>query len=131
VRAGVFSTPRPVPGRRAPTLASAGVVLLALPVFLVAGFSLAGWALAAVLWAAGELLGLWLARIRTGADHLGKSGMVAVATSFRGIGVMVVLLAVTVANRHVGIAAVAVYALAYTLSLAVSLVEYFSGEPRR
>ena len=131
MRAGVFSTPRPVPGRRIPTLAGAGVVVLALPVFVVGGFSLAGWALAAVLWAAGELLGVWLARIRTGADHLGRSGMVAVAMSFRGIGVMVVLAAVTVADKHVGVAAVAVYALAYTLSLAISLVEYFGAEQRR
>ena len=125
---GLLSTPRPVPGRRAPTLAGAGVVALALPVFLVAGFPLGGWALAAVLWAAGEALGLWLARLPIGADHLGFSGLAALAHSFRGIGVMVVLLVVTVANRDVGIAAVAVYALAFTLSLGVSLVEYFGGE---
>jgi hypothetical protein len=48
--------------------------------------------------------------------------------SFRGIGVMVVLLAVTVSNKHVGVTAVIVYALAYSLSLGVSLVEYFTGE---
>jgi hypothetical protein len=128
VRAGLLSTPRPVPGRRAPALAGAGVVVLALPVFLAAGFPLAGWVLAAVLWGAGEALGVWLGRLPIGADHLGSSGLVAVAHSFRGIGVMVVLLAVTVANRDVGIAAVAVYALAYTLSLGISLVEYFGGE---
>lgn len=124
---GLLSTPRPVPGRRAPALAGAGVVVLALPVFLVAGFPLGGWALAAVLWAAGEALGVWLARLPIGSDHLGTSGFVALAHSFRGIGVMIALLAVTVADRHVGIAAVAVYALAYTLSLGVSLVEYFGG----
>jgi hypothetical protein len=128
VRVGLLSTPRPVPGRRAPALAGAGVVALALPVFLVAGFPLGGWALAAVLWAAGEALSVWLGRLPTGADHLGSSGLVALAHSFRGIGVMIVLLAVTVASRDVGIAAVAVYGIAYTLSLAVSLVEYFSGE---
>jgi hypothetical protein len=131
VRAGVFSTPRPVPGRRAPALAGAGVVVLALPIFLVGGFPLAGWALAAALWAAGEALGLWLARIPTGADQLGRSGMVALAMSFRGIGAMVALLAVTVADKRVGVAAVIVYVLAYTLSLGVSLVEYFTGEARR
>jgi hypothetical protein len=125
---GILSTPRPVPGRRAPLLAGAGVVALALPVFLVAGFPLGGWAIAAVLWAAGEALGLWLSRLPIGADHLGFSGIVALAHSFRGIAVMVVLLVVTVADRDVGIAAVAVYALAYSLSLGVSLVEYFSGE---
>jgi len=125
---GLLSTPRPVPGRRAPMLAGAGVVALALPVFLVAGFPLSGWALAAVLWAAGEALGIWLSRLPIGADHLGFSGVVALAHSFRGIGVMVVLIAVTLGDRHVGIAALAVYALAYSLSLGVSLVEYFSGE---
>jgi len=125
---GLLSTPRPVPGRRIPALAGAGVVVLALPVFLVAGFPLSGWALAAVLWAVGEALGLWLARLPIGADHLGSSGLVALAHSFRGIGVIVVLAAVTVADRDVGIAALAVYALAYSLSLGVSLVEYFSGE---
>jgi hypothetical protein len=104
------------------------VVVLALPVFLVAGFPLAGWALAAVLWAAGEALAAWLARLPIGGDHLGVSGLVALAHSFRGIGVIVVLVAVTVADRHVGIAALAVYVLAYSLSLGVSLIEYFSGE---
>jgi hypothetical protein len=127
--AGVFSTPRPLPGRRAPALAGAAVVVLALPVFLVSGFPLGGWALAAVLWGAGELLGLWLSRMPTGADHLRTSGLVAVAMAFRGIGVMVVLLIVTIANKDLGVAAVVVYALAYSLSLAVSLLEYFSAEP--
>jgi hypothetical protein len=125
---GLLSTPRPVPGRRAPALAGAGVVTLALPVFLVAGFPLGGWALAAVLWAAGEALGIWLARLPIGADHLGTSGLVALAHSFRGIGVIVVLAAVTLGDRHVGLAALAVYALAYSLSLGISLVEYFAGE---
>ena len=125
---GLLSTPRPVPGRRAPMLAGAGVVVLALPVFLVAGFPLGGWALAAVLWVAGELLGVWLNRLPTGADHLGSSGLVALAHSFRGIGVIIVLAAVTVANRDVGLAALVVYAFAYSLSLCVSLVEYFGGE---
>jgi hypothetical protein len=125
---GLLSTPRPIPGRRAPALAGAGVVVLALPVFLVAHFPLGGWALAAVLWAAGEALGLWIARLPIGADHLGFSGLAALVHSFRGIGVMVVLLVVTVANRDVGIAAVALYALAYSLSLGVSLLEYFGGE---
>ena len=129
--AGMLSTPRPVPGRRVPALAGAGVVVLALPVFLVAGFPLTGWLLAAVLWAAGEALSVYLKRLPLGADHLGSSGLVALAHSFRGIGVMLALLAVTVANKPVGVAAVCVYALAYTLSLGVSLVEYFSAEARR
>ena len=127
--AGVFSTPRPMPNRRAPALAGAGVIVLALPVFLVGGFPLGGWALAAALWVAGEALGLWLARLPTGADHLGTSGLVGIAMAFRGIGVMVALLAVTVADKSVGVSAVVVYVLAYSLSLAVSLLAYFGAEP--
>jgi hypothetical protein len=125
---GLLSTPRPVPGRRIPALAGAAIVVLALPVFLIAHFPLAGWALAAVLWIAGEALAWWLAKLPTGADHLGMSGLVALAHSFRGIGVIIVLAVVTLASRDVGIAALAVYALAYSLSLGVSLLEYFSGE---
>src|SRR5437762_12340347 len=97
--AGVFSTPRPVPKRRIPALAGAGVVVLALPIFLVGGFPLAGWALAAALWAAGEALGFWLSRLPTGADNLGASGLVGIEMAFRGIGVMAALLAVTEIGR--------------------------------
>jgi hypothetical protein len=129
MRTAIFSTPRPVPGRRAPVLAGAGVVVLALPVCLAGGFSVGGWVLAAVLWSAGELLGSWLGRIPTGADHLGPSGLVGLAMAFRGIGVMVVLLVVTVANKPVGVTAVVIYALAYTLALGVSLLEYFGARP--
>ena len=126
----MLSTPRPVPGRRIPALAGAFVVVAALPVFLVGGFPLTGWGLAAALWLAAEALGWFLGRLPTGADNLGSSALVGIATAFRGIGVMVVLLAVTVADKPVGVAAVAVYALAFTLSLAVSLLEYFTGETR-
>jgi hypothetical protein len=129
--AGVFSTPRPVPNRRIPTITGAAVVALALPIVLIGGWSVRGWALAAVLWVAAELVGIWLARLPTGADHLKMSGLVAMTMAWRGIGVMVILLIVTAANKPVGIVAVAVYAAAYTLSLAVSLVEYFTAqEPR-
>jgi hypothetical protein len=128
MRSALLATPRAAPGRRAPALAGAAVVVLSLFICLVGGFPFAGWSLAAALWVAGELLGLWLARIPTGADNLGRSGFVAVGMTFRGIGVMVVLLAVTVANKDVGVTAVIIYALAYTLSLGVSLLEYFGGE---
>ena len=127
--AGVFSTPRPVPNRRIPTITGAVVVALALPVVLIGGWSVEGWVLAAVLWVGAELLGVWLARLPLGADNLKMSGLVALTMAWRGIAVMVILLIVTAANKPVGVCAVAVYAAAYTLSLAVSLIEYFTGEP--
>ena len=129
--AGVFTTPRPVPGRRIPALAAAAVVLLALPVVAVGGFPIAGWGLAAVLWLAGELLVRFLGRLPVGPDNVMSSAIVGITTALRGIGVMIVLLFVTVVNRDVGITAVAVYALAYSLSLAVSLVEYFLGSTKQ
>jgi hypothetical protein len=127
--AGVFSTPRPVPNKRIPTITGAVVVALALPIVLIGGWPVEGWVLAAVLWVAAELLGIWLARLPTGADNLKMSGLVALTMAWRGIAVMVILLIVTAANKPVGVVGVCVYGAAYTLSLAVSLVEYFTGEP--
>jgi hypothetical protein len=122
------STPRPVPGRLLPLSAGAAVVALALPVFLIAGWPLAGWALGAVLWIGGELLGLVLGRMRASAPGNAGAGVQGVGMMFRGIAVMVVLLAVVVSNTSVGVSAAIVYALAYTLELMLSLVTYF-GSP--
>lgn len=124
----VVSTPRPMPGRILPLAAGGTVIALALPVFLIAGWPLAGWALGAVLWVGGELLGLVLARVRAGSPGNAAGGVMGVGMMFRGIAVMAVLLAVVVSNANVGIAAAIVYALAYTLELMLSLVTYF-GSP--
>jgi hypothetical protein len=127
----ILTTPRPVPSRVWPAVAGTSVVALGLPVFLVADWPLSGWAIAAVLWVAGETLAFLLGRLPLDLDHLAASGFVGIAMTVRVIGVMVVLIAVTVADRPVGIAAAGLYIAAYTLELAVSLAAYFSGEPRR
>ena len=121
------AAPRHEPSRKAPAAAGTLVVLLGLPVFLVAGLPLAGWGLAAVLWAAGELLYLVLGRLPLGADHLVSSGTRAIGMTFRGVGVMVVLLALATSNLKLAASAAALYVLAYTLELAVSLLVYFGG----
>ena len=59
----MFATPRPVPGRLAPALAGSAVVVLALPVFVVAGWPLDGWLLAATLWVAGQAFAWLLTRL--------------------------------------------------------------------
>ena len=128
--ARVFETPRPIPSRLAPVLAGASVILLALPVFLVAGFPLAGWALGATLWIAAQLLGLVLTRLRLGAGNLAHSGVVGIGMSFRAVAVMAVAIAVATVDARVGVAAALLYALAYTLELLVSLALYF-GSPAR
>jgi hypothetical protein len=131
VRADVFSTPRPLPPRGLPVVAGGAVVALALPVFALAGWPLRGWVLGAVLWLAAQALALLLTRLRLGADNLAASGVVGIGMSFRAIAVMVVVIAVAAADAELGLAAGLLYALAYTLELAVSLVTYFSGSPAR
>jgi hypothetical protein len=126
----MFETPRPVPGRAVPAVAGAAVIALALPVFLVAGWPLGGWALAAVLWVAGELLAALLARFRLGAGNLATSGVVGIGMSFRVLAIGVVLIAVTASDARLGVSAALLYALAYTLELAVSLLSYFTQEAR-
>lgn len=123
----IFSTPRPVPGRRIPLAAGTATIVLGLPVFLAAGWSLGAWVLAAVLWAAGEAFALWIGRLPLGADNLVTSGLAGVGMTFRSIGVMVVLIAVTLSNRHLGVPAAGLYVVAYSVELAVSLVAYFGG----
>lgn len=125
-----FSTPRPVPNRIAPVLAGAAVVLLALPVFLVADFPLAGWALGATVWAAAQGLGVLLTRLKLGAGNLAASGVVGFGMTFRAVAVMVVLIAVAASDVELGLSAALLYAAAYTLELAVGLASYFSGEAK-
>jgi hypothetical protein len=130
VNAGIFSTPRPLPSRLAPTLAGGAVVALALPVFAVAGWPLRGWALAAVLWIAAQAFGLLLARLPGGQDNLAAAGMRGIGTTSRALLVGIPLVIATVADERVGIAAAIVYALAFTVELGVGLAAYFGGEAK-
>ena len=129
MNAGIFSTPRPLPGRLAPAIAGGAVVALALPVFAVAGWPLAGWALAAVLWIAAQAFAFVLTRLPSGADNLAAAGMRGIGTSSRALLVGVPLVVATVSDEAVGIAAAITYALAYTVELGVGLVAYFAQEP--
>ena len=128
--ARVFETPRPVPGRLVPALAGSAVVVLALPVFVAAGWPLRGWVLAATLWLAGQLFALLLTRLPLGTGNLAAAGMRGIGTSSRALLIGIPLVAVTIADERVGMAAAAVYVIAFTVELAVSLVEYFGQEAR-
>jgi hypothetical protein len=130
VSAGIFSTPRDMPSRLIPAVGGGTVIALALPVFAVAGWPLSGWALAAVLWVAAQLFALVLTRLAGDTDNLAAAGMRGIGTTSRGLLVGIPLIAVTVADERVGIAAAAVYALAFTVELAVGLAAYFGGEAK-
>ena len=124
----LFETPRPVPGRTMPMLAAGGLLVLALPVFVVAGLPFGGWLLAATLWLAGEALAALLARFGLGGDKLAASGVVGIGMTLRAVAIGVVLIAVAASDARLGLSAALLYALAYTLELGVSLATYFGQE---
>jgi len=123
-------TPRPLPDRRLPVVAGGAVVALALPIFLIAGWRVQGWALGAVLWAASQLLGLVFARVGIGEPNLRGSGIVAFGMMARGILLMIVALAVAVSDPELAVAGALVYAVAYSVELGLGLTLYFGGEAR-
>ena len=128
--AGVFSTPRPMPDQRLPFVAGAAVILLALPIFLAAGWELRAWVIGATLWAGSRGLAALLTHLLPGMGNLAGSGLVGFGMTFRALAVMVVVLALAATDAQLALAVVLLYALAYTLELGVALTLYFSGEPR-
>jgi hypothetical protein len=82
-----------------------------------------------LLWVGAQAIGWLLARIRPSADNLAASTVLAFGMMARVLAVLVVLVAVAASDRGLGLAAVLVYALAYTAELAVSLGSYYVQEP--
>ena len=124
--AGAWTNPRRPPDTVLPAVAGSAVVVLALPVFLLAGWRIQGWALGAVLWFGAQGFGLLLHHLRT-RGNLAAAGLAAFGMMFRAIAVMVVVLAAAISDAWLGIAAALVYALAYTAELGLSLVSYYTG----
>jgi hypothetical protein len=118
-------TPRAEPGHVLPALAGGAVLLLALPVFLVAGWPIKGWALAAVLYAGVHVLDFVIARSRVG------NGARVFGVFFKSIGLLVVLVAAASSDEGLAVAAVLTYALAYTCELGLSLATYYGKAPTR
>ena len=131
MRVGILGTPRPMPARMIPVVAGTAVVAIALPIFLVSGFSLAGWGLAAILWAASQGLAWGISRLSIGVDTIGSSGVAAFGRIFRVTAVMIVVVAVAASNTGVGLSAAIVFALAYTLELGLSLISDYTGATTR
>jgi hypothetical protein len=128
-RVGILGAPRPIPRRLAPALGGGLVIALALPVFLLAGWPLSGWAIAALLWVGSQAFGLLLSRLSPSVDNLAGSGVLAFGMMIRVLAVLVVLLVVVASDKDVGLAAALVYGLAYTAELGLSLAGYYSQEP--
>jgi hypothetical protein len=127
---GTLLAPRPLPDRRVAVVAGGALIALALPVFLVAGWRVEGWALGAGLWIVSQLAGIVLNKAGIGEPTLRGSGVVAFGMMTRGIVLMLGLLAIAVVDPRLALAGALVYAAAYTLELALSLTLYFGGERR-
>ena len=121
-------SPRAMPDRRIPVIAGGLAVLLALPVFLVADWRLGGWVLGAVLWAGSQAFGFLLNKAGIGpTPSLKSSGVAAFGSMSRGIVLMVILFAVALSDKELGVAAALVYALGFTVELALGLTLFYSN----
>ena len=95
--------------------------------FLLASWRVSGWALGAVLWAGSEAFGVLLTRLRTQTGNLAAAGVAAFGMLFRAIAVMVVVFAVAVSDKWLGLAAALTYAAGYSATFGLQLVAYYTG----
>ncbi len=124
---GPWTQPRRPPDTALPAIAGTAVVFLALPVFLISGWRIEGWALGAFLWLASQAFGYLLHRLHSRTDNLAAAGVTAFGMMVRAIAVMVVVFVAAVSDPWVGLAAALVYALGFTAELGLSLAVYYSG----
>ena len=122
-----WTEPRTAPPTLLPALAGAIIVLVALPIFLIAGWRVSGWAIGAVLWFGSEAFGAVLTRLNSRTGNLAAAGVVAFGMLFRAIVVMAVVFAVAVSDKWLGLAAALTYAAGYSAALGLQLVAYYTG----
>ena len=108
------------------------ILVLALPVFVIADFNLAGYAVAAVVWAAQRLVQVWAERKAASDLARGKrtSAMGAVAaTSLARPWLMAAVVLVTcIIDREIGLAAAVLLVLLFTVNLATRGLAYLLGK---
>ena len=122
-----WTEPRVAPPSLLPAVAGALVIVLALPIFLIAGWRVEGWLLGAVLWAGSEAFGAVLTRLQAKTGNLAAAGVVAFGMLFRAIAVMAVVFAVAVSDKWLGLAAALTYAAGYSAAFGLQLVAYYTG----
>jgi len=107
------------------------ILALALPVFIFAGFSLVGYAVAAVAWVAQRLVQLWAerkARAEMAAGRRNKAMGAVGATSLARPWFMAAVVLVTgIIDREVGLTAAALLAVLFTVNMASRGLAYLLG----
>ena len=122
-----WTEPRQAPPALLPAAAGGIVIAIALPIFVLAGWRVSGWAIGAVLWLGSEALGWVLTRFQSQTGNLAAAGVLAFGMLFRAIAVMVVVFAVAVSDKWLGLAAALTYAAGYSAALGLQLVAYYTG----
>jgi hypothetical protein len=87
------------------------------------------WALAVALWIGVEALDLVAARLASRDVDLRTAGMAGFVRMFRLFLVAIMLAATVKLDRDLALPLIAVFALAYTLELGISLISYFGNKP--
>jgi hypothetical protein len=103
-------------------------VLVALPVFLIAGWRVEAWGIAAGLWVCYLAVGALIARVPLGDGNLAAAGLVAFGRMTRAVVLVAVLIVIAVKSSSLGLPAAVVYGLAFTVEFMLSLLAYFGGE---
>ena len=122
-----WTQPRHAPPSALPAIAGTAVIVLALPIFLIAGWRLAGWGLAAVLWVGSEGLSWFVLRLRSRTGNLAAAGVAGFLMLFRAVAVMIVVFAVATTDKWLGLSVALVYAAGFSAQLGLSLVAYYTG----
>ena len=76
------------------------------------------------------LIGALLRHLQLGSDNLAAAGLVAFGRMTRAVALVAILIVIAVKDSGLGLPAAVVYAVAFTVELALSLVAYFGGEAK-
>ena len=118
-----FLTPRPMPERRLPVVAGGLVVALALPIFLIAGWPMAGYAAGAAAWLAQRALQLFLNHKAAHEDDLRKVAGITVGSMIgRGWLVALTIFAAGLEDNDAGLAAAVLVIVLFTAYFTVSMI---------
>jgi len=108
------------------------VLVLALPVFIFAGFDLVGYAVAAVVWIAQRLIQVWAehqAKTQLAAGERTKAmGAVAATSLARPWLMATVVLVSCIIDREVGLSAAALLVVLFTVNLAARGLAFLLGK---
>lgn len=108
------------------------ILVLALPVFIIAGFDLAGYAIAAIVWVAQRLLQVWAEREAKAKLAAGKRtramGAVAATSLARPWLMAAVVLTACIVDREAGLYAAGLLIVLFTVNLAARGLTFLLGK---